>query len=265
MATAALRTATRLTAEEPPDALAMQKAAAKLRLAAEHWSSPELEAAVAAFDEATGRALDALAYEFAGALRAGLEDRGHAVSGRPPALVVEPLVLQLDVPGRTAQWLYGREPVSRPLPLSVGPLLKAHEQARRRVVERTLDVPAFLAELQATWRKLVASRVRRPVGGRLNVVETYAQLVLDRQPPRFWNAPSRATFRDYPRELFVRDLVLAREAPWLVVDGERQRLRLGVATKNQAETAGRSIWLPSAGLEGEYYADLTFEPEAASA
>jgi hypothetical protein len=36
-------------------------------------------------------------------------------------------------------------------------------------------------------------------------------------------------------------------------------MRLGVATKSQAENPSRSIWLPSGPLDGEYYADVTFE------
>jgi hypothetical protein len=45
------------------------------------------------------------------------------------------------------------------------------------------------------------------------------------------------------------------------VDGQGRQLRLGTATKSQADNAGRSIWLPSSALDGEYYADLTFEGE----
>ncbi|MEZ4682813.1 MAG: hypothetical protein R2932_52260 [Caldilineaceae bacterium] len=36
-------------------------------------------------------------------------------------------------------------------------------------------------------------------------------------------------------------------------------MRLGVATKSQADSATRSIWLPQAGLDGEYYANVAFE------
>ena len=93
--------------------------------------------------------------------------------------------------------------------------------------------------------------------GAINLIEVYSKLVLNRQTTRFWNAPSRSTFKDYERALFVRDLVLAQNAPAL----ENTSLRLGVATKSQAESASRSLWLPSSALDGEYYADITFLEE----
>jgi hypothetical protein len=37
---------------------------------------------------------------------------------------------------------------------------------------------------------------------------------------------------------------------------------LGGATKSQADSAQRSIWLPVSALDGEYYADLTFQVDA---
>ena len=57
----------------------------------------------------------------------------------------------------------------------------------------------------------------------------------------------------------MRDLVLAHDAPGLNVDGQTLRLRLGVATKNQAESAARSIWVPQSALDGDFYASLWFE------
>ena len=42
----------------------------------------------------------------------------------------------------------------------------------------------------------------------------------------------------------------------LTADGETRQLRLGVATKAQADQASRSLWLPNA---NEYYSDITFD------
>jgi hypothetical protein len=178
------------------------------------------------------------------------------VSGRPPTLVVDPLVLQIDINARKAQWFYGKEALTRPLPLSLGAILKAYDQQRKGIVERTIDTEGFLRELHTAWNGLLQEKSRR----RINVVEAYSKLVLNRQSARFWNAPSRSTFKDYERPFFVRDLVLARESdPSVEVDGQRLRLRLGVATKSQAESTSRSLWVPNDALDGEYYSDLTFE------
>lgn len=264
-ATGALNQAIKLAGAETADALAMQKTLARLQQTHGSLSNDALETATAAFAAATQQALDALAFAFARDLKAAFEQRGQSVEGRPPVLVVDSLVLNIDIGARKAQWFYGKEALTRPLPLSIDPILKAYDAQRKAIVERTIDVPAFLGELHKAWQDLIDERLqrsgRRPSGNRLNLVETYSKLVLNRQSARFWNAPSRSTFRDYERPFFVRDLVLAQSAPTVVVDGQTHRLRLGVATKSQADSATRSIWLPNGPLDGEYYADITFEGE----
>jgi hypothetical protein len=80
----------------------------------------------------------------------------------------------------------------------------------------------------------------------------YSQLTLNRQNNRFWNAPSRSTFKDYERPLFVRDLA------WCGRRATRQ-FQLGVATKSQTEQTNRSIWLPETAVDGQYYSDITFD------
>ena len=59
----------------------------------------------------------------------------------------------------------------------------------------------------------------------------------------------------------MRDLVYAQDAPTVSVDGQTYHLRLGGATKSQADSAQRSIWLPNGPLDGDYYSDITFEKE----
>ncbi len=262
-ATGTLKLALKLAADEQVDALAMQKALVKLRQADAALTSEPLQAVTEAFAAETQTALDALAYAFARDLKATFERRGQTVEGRPPTLVVGELVLNIDIAGRKAQWLYGKEPLTRPLALSINALVQAYDAQRKLIVERKIDAPAFLAELQKAWQALIDERPqqggRRSTSNRLNVVETYSKMVMNRQSARFWNAPSRSTFKDYERPLFVRDLVLAQATPTITVDGQTQRLRLGVATKSQADSASRSIWLPNGPLDGEYYADIMFE------
>lgn len=263
-ATGALRQATTLAGQEQMDALAMQKALTKLQQAAKAVDNEALQTATTAFGAATGAALDALAFEFARDLKTTFEQRSQSVEGRPPTLVVGDLVLQIDIGARKAQWFYGKEALTRALPLSISALVGAYEAQRKAIVQRTLDLPAFLSELHKAWQDLIDERDqqksgRRGANNRTNLVETYSKLVLNRQSPRFWNAPSRSTFKDYERPLFVRDLVLAQADPTVTVNDQRYRLRLGVATKSQADSASRSIWLPNGPLDGEYYADVAFE------
>jgi hypothetical protein len=258
-ATGALKQALKVAGEEHPDALAMQKVLAKLQQANALVEDESLQTVTATFAAETQTALDALAFQFARDLKEAFEQRGQSVGGRPPTLVVDPLVLHIDIANRKAQWFYGKEELTRPIALSIATLVQAYDRQKKAIVERTVDVPTFVAELHSAWTDLLAKRTQRPAGGRVNLVELYSQVVLNRQSARFWNAPSRSTFKDYERVYFVRDLLLAHGAPAVEIDGQTHHLRLGVATKSQADSASRSIWLPQSALDGEYYANITFE------
>jgi len=260
-AIAALKRAVALANDETLDAIAMHKHLARLEEAAARLDDPTLAAAVAAFAQQTEHGLDALAFEFARDLKHVFEQRGQTVEGRPPTLVVDSLALHIDMGARKAQWFYGKEALTSPIALSINAIVKAYDQQNKAIVLRSIDVPAFMAELHKAWQDSLAKRQRPPAGKRINVVEVYSQMTLNRQSPRFWNSPARSNFRDYERAHFVRDLVLAQAAPTVEADGEMLHLRLGVATKSQADSPARSIWLPQSALDGEYYSDLTFATE----
>jgi hypothetical protein len=239
----------------------MQKALTKLQQANSLLEDEDLQAATATFAAETQTALDALAFQFARDLKETFEQRGQEVGGRPPTLVVDPLVLQIDIANRKALWFYGKEELTRPIPLSIPTIVQAYDKQRKALVERKIDVPEFVAELHKAWTELLAERTTRASGGRVGLVELYSRVVMNRQSARFWNAPSRSTFKDYERVFFVSDLMQAHSAPTIEVDGKTHHLRLGVATKSQADSASRSIWLPQSALDGEYYASLTFSSD----
>lgn len=247
----ALRTAVRLASEEQADALPMQKALVKLETAAAEVESDVLDTAVSAFAAVTQTALDNLAFEFAKDLRDVFAQRGESVDGRPPILTVGMLTFKIEMAARKGQWFYGKEALTKPIPLSLTGILKAYDRQVKRVVNHTLDAD-FSDKLRIAWQKCMDKRKQRPPGGRINLVEVYSQFTLDKQAARFWKQPSRRTFKDYERELFVRDLVLAHE------QGDIP-FRLGVATKSQAEQASRSLWIPKTAVDGAYYSDITFD------
>lgn len=257
----ALRVAARLAGEENADALPMQRALVKLQTAAEEVENESLDKAVSVFAAATQKALDELAYSFAEDLREEFNSRGETVSGRPPTLMVGMLIFNINMAARKGQWFYGKEALTRPIPLSLKGILKAYDQQVKRIAQRELDSAQLLNELYKAWQDCLAKRKSMPSGGRINIIETYSQLIINRQSNRFWNAPSRKTFKDYERPLFVRDLalLLEQDATSLEVDQQTYRLHLGVATKSQAEQASRSIWLPENGVEGQFYSDVTFK------
>jgi hypothetical protein len=249
--TAALNSAIRLAEADLPDALPMQKALTKLEMAAAAVENETLATAVASFATVTQQALDDLAFDFAKELRDTFAKRGETVDGRPPILSVGLLTFRIEMASRKGQWLYGREPLTKPIPLSLTGIVKAYDQMVKRIVKRELE-SNFLPDLQKAWQDCVDKRKQRPSGGRVNIVEVYSQMIMNRQSARFWNQPSRATFKDYERDLFVRDLVLAQAAG-------NAPFRLGVATKSQTEQTSRSIWLPETAVEGQYIGDITFD------
>lgn len=254
---AALNTAVKLATTDKAEALDLQKASLKLQQVVGLVENKNLKTAVSTFTAETEKALNELAFEFAHSLRDAFEQRGQPVEGRPPTLAISTLTLQIHIAERKAQWFYGKEPLTNPLPLTVNGLLKAYDQQYKAIEARQLDTPTFLAELYKAHKEVLNEKKTR----RANIVETYSKMVMNRQSGRFWNAPSRSTFKDYPRPFFVRDLALVQAAgnPLLTIDGSTYRLRLGGASKSQAENASKSIWLPNGAFDGEYYGDVTFE------
>ena len=247
----ALNTAVRLAAAEKADALPMHKALSKLETTAAEVDSATLDQAVAAFAAVTQTALDDLAFDFAKDLRDEFGERGETVDGRPPILSIGLLTFKIDMAARKGQWFYGREPLTSAIPLSLAGILKAYDQQVKRIVNRSLE-SNFLPDLQKAWQDCKDERKQRASGGRINIIEVYSKLTMNRQSARFWNQPSRSTFKDYERVLFVRDLVLVQ------AQGDPP-FRLGVATKSQAEQSSRSIWLPETAVDGQYYSDITFD------
>lgn len=258
-ATGALNRAVKLAGEENLDALAMSKHLPKLRDAAAQVENESLQAATDAFAAEAQVLLDGLAFDFAKDLRDVFQERDLTVEGRPPTLSIGLLVLQIDMAARKAQWFYGKEPLTRPIALSINNLLKAYDAQHKAIEERELKSAEFIGELYRAWDELFKKRTQRPPGGRISLVELFAQVTINRQVARFWNAPSRSTFKDYDRAHFVRDLVLAMDVLPVTVDGEERVFHLATASKAQAESAARSVWIPTSALDGEYCASITFD------
>jgi hypothetical protein len=234
--------------------------AIKLEQSATVVENAALREAVQTFSAETESALNDLAYDFAHDLRELFAERGLTLAGRPPILTVGDLVLHINIAARKGQWFYGKEPLTRLLPLSTSTIIKGYEQWHKQLMQREIDAESFLAELYKAWQDTLAKRTKRPSGGRINIIELLSQLTMNRQSARFWNSPSRKTFKEYERHFFVRDLVLLRTAgTTFAPGGQTQRLRLGVASKSQADQATRSIWLPDGPLDGQYYSDLLFD------
>ena len=196
-ATSVLKRAIALASDETLDAIAMHKLLARLEEAAAPLDEPSVRTAVAAFAAQTQHGLDALAFEFAHDLKEVFEHRGQTVQGRPPTLVVElahPADRHGCAQGPVALRQGGADQTD---PAVSQRVVKAYDQQNKLIVQRSIDVPAFVAELYQGWQELLAKRVKPPAGKRINLVETYSQVTLNRQSSRFWNSPARSNFKDY--------------------------------------------------------------------
>ena len=112
-----------------------------------------LQTAVTAFATATQTALDNLAFDFAKDLREEFAKRGEEVGGRPPTLTVGMLTFSINIAARKGQWLYGKEPLTKPIPLSLTGILKAYDRQVKRIVNRKLE-DSFVPDLQKGLARL---------------------------------------------------------------------------------------------------------------
>lgn len=211
---------------------------------------PQLEAELAEGQRALGAT-------FGLALRHALAERGVELGGRPPEFEIGPFALAADFVSRSAALSYGKTLVARRVPLSVEAVIRAYEREAKAISGRAEDGARWIEQLHSAWET-----VRRRKGGaepRANIVECYYELVLLRQPKSFRSAPSKHAFADYTRAQFAHDFFefTARRPQ------THQGLRAFglVATKSQADSAERSIWIVEGDSPhaGRYIADVKFD------
>jgi hypothetical protein len=70
--------------------------------------------------------------------------------------------MRCRIAARKGQWLYGKEPLTRPIPLSLSGIVKAYDQQVRQIARRTIDTEAFLQELYKAWQDCINKRDRPP-------------------------------------------------------------------------------------------------------
>jgi hypothetical protein len=198
-----------------------------------------ITALMPALEEELEQAQRALGETFGWALRDALADQGIEVVGRPPRFEVRRFDIAADFAKRSASLSYGKNVVTPRVPLSVDAVIRAYQHGARAIMGRNEDGVRWIEQFYAAWE--TARSKRRGAGGRANIVDCYYELTLMRQSRAFHSEPSKHSFVDYSRAQFAYDFFEFTQRQRHAYEG--RHVAAHNATKSQADSADRSIWI----------------------
>jgi hypothetical protein len=194
------------------------------------------------------------------ALRDQLAEWGIALDGRPPRFEVGRFEILGDFASRKASISYGKMETARNIPLSLDRVVKAYLKEVKTIEDRNEDGAEWIEQFYQAWSMVNLKNGKS--SGRANIVDCYYEMVLLRQKRTFNNSPSKRTFTDYSRAQFAYDFAQ-------FVYAERQAyqgwvVEPHVATKSQAESASKSMWIVTGNTphDGQYIGGIEFEQES---
>jgi hypothetical protein len=257
---AALKDAASALRAESVDVIRLSRALQALQARGQQSEDNALQELVPQLSAELDEAERELSLTFGEALRDTLAPLGIELKGRPPRFEIGRFELATNFAGRAATLSYGKELVNKRVPLSVDAVIKTYQRENKAITGRNEDGRRWIEQLYQAW--LNVRRKREIIGDRVNLVETYGEMVIIRQSRAFRIAPSRSTMSDYTRAQFSYDFVEFVERQQLSHNGWHPRLH--ASTKSQTDTPERSIWVVegSGPFEGRYISDLTFSKES---
>jgi hypothetical protein len=210
-----------------------------------------------ALDQELQQAQYALGDTFGLALRHALAEQGISMFGRPPRFEIGRFEIVANFVTRSASISYGKDLITRRVPLSVEAVIKAYQRDAKAVLGRNEDGDRWVAQFYTAWEN--ARRRRSATEKRANIVDCYFELMLLRQPKTFRSAPSKSSLVDYSRAQFAYD--------FFEFTNQQRRSYNGMyvaahsATKSQAENPEKSFWIVEGDTPhaGRYIADIEFK------
>jgi hypothetical protein len=200
---------------------------------------------------------------FGQALRHAVAELGIEIRGRPPRFELGRFEINADFVNRSASISYGKELVTRRVPLSVEAVIRAYQRDAKAIMGRNEDGDRWIEQLYTAWQNAQRRRDTPPraEGVRVNIVECYYELTLLRQPRAFRSAPSKQSFVDYTRPQFAYDFFEFANQQRRAYRGFRAAAH--GATKSQTENVERGIWIVegNAPYDGRFIADIVFSKE----
>jgi hypothetical protein len=220
---------------------------------------PALHALLPDLEQELQQAQRTLGETFGQALRTAVAGLGLELGGRPPRFELGRFEISADFVSRSAAINYGKILVVKRVPLSVEAVIKAYQREAKAITGRNEDGARWIEQFYTAWN--LARRKRDRADGRANIVDCFYELVLLRQNRAFRNTPSKASFVDYSRAQFAYDFSLFADQQRRAYQG--QRVFGHTATKSQAESADKSIWIVEGDSPhaGRYIADVAFVKE----
>jgi hypothetical protein len=217
----------------------------------------QLTALLPALDQELQQAQYALGDTFGLALRHALAEQGISLFGRPPRFEVGRFEIIANFVTRSASISYGKDLITRRVPLSVEAVIKAYQRDAKAVVGRNEDGDRWIAQFYTAWEN--ARRRRGATDKRANIVDCYFDLVLLRQPRTFRSAPGKSSIVDYSRAQFAYDFFEFTNQQHRSYNG--MHVSAHGATKSQADNSEKSFWIVEGDTPhaGRYIADVEFK------
>ncbi|MBN1310979.1 MAG: hypothetical protein JXB30_06120 [Anaerolineae bacterium] len=251
----ALKDALAAINSEPPDAVKLHKACTTLQ--SPDITDEEIVGLLPTLETELQQAQEQLGAVFGVALREQLAEWDIALGGRPPRFEAGRFEILADFGSRKAAIVYGKMEVARNIPLSIERTIKAYLAEVKSIQEREEDGQLWIQQFYQAWS--MANLKRQRNNGRVSINECYYEMVLLRQKRTFNTTPSKNTFSDYSPAQFAYDFdrfVYSERQDyegWVVVPH--------IATKSQAESASKSMWIVTGDSphDGDYISGIEFE------
>jgi hypothetical protein len=218
---------------------------------------PALRTLLPALDQELQQAQYALGDTFGLALRHALAELGISMFGRPPRFEIGRFEIVANFVTRSASISYGKDLITRRVPLSIEAVIKAYQRDAKAVLGRNEDGDRWVAQFYTAWEN--ARRRRGTTEKRVNIVDCYFDLLLLRQPKTFRAAPSKSSLVDYSRAQFAHDFFEFTNQQRRSYNG--MHVAAHSATKSQAENLEKSFWIVEGDTPhaGRYIADVEFK------
>lgn len=196
-----------------------------------------------------------LIHNFLRDLEARLDEEGLKIEGHIPNLSVSLFTLVIDKEALKASLWYGNKQEK------IGSYNLNAEMVSNEIVKnlKKLKESEFNSRefLKALYRSYEAARVvkGKSPGERVPISEVLMQLILLRQPDRFYSDPTERNFKEYRRMEFSYDLHRLDKR-------ELDEHLLSLVTATRAYTGKRQdfIWVPSGvGSDGNYISHIQFK------
>lgn len=200
--------------------------------------------------------LSELEFTFARDLREAFKEQNIKLTGEPTALIADLFIIRPDLRRKLVEITFSRQSVTdKKIKLDVAQVVSAYQRAQKDICERKVDYDELIKEIYEAYERTL-KLAGKQVGARMSIVDCYRELVLVRQPLSFRKAPSKNSFKDYPKTHFAYDMLELRRQNKLGYNG--LRLNLGVSTIETGGDTAKAMFLATSATEGQFIRDLYF-------